>query len=125
VIISFELLGALALLVASAIFDLNGEQWNGWTQASRAAAVIAVVSALAIARMARRSTWRVAAAASVAAGLCLVVLALVVMAARYSDPYSGPLLWPHVLAALSLAGFVVLQGGVVAFGRGSARRRPA
>jgi hypothetical protein len=40
-------------------------------------------------------------------GLAVVVVSVVIMARRYSEPYGGPLFWPHVLACLALAGFVV------------------
>ncbi len=117
------LAAAVAFVALAGVFDLNGGQWDWWRNASWVAAVASFVLAL---RAARRIRTRVARprAAHVLVVLCgstAVGVSVVVMAERYSDPYAGPLLWPHVLAVVALAGVVVVIGSVVALLEGGGR----
>jgi hypothetical protein len=48
--------------------------------------------------------------------MALVAVSMTVMAKRYSDPYGGPLFWPHALAALALLGFLVAVASVAMAG---------
>jgi hypothetical protein len=124
VLAAWGLAGAVAFVALAAVFDLNGGQWDWWRNASWAAAVASFVLALRAARRIRTPVARPRAAhalgllgGSIAAGVSVGV-----MARRYSDPYAGPLLWPHVLAVVAFAGVVVAIGSVVALLEGGRRR---
>jgi hypothetical protein len=121
---AFGAAAAVVLVALGGVFGLNGGQWGWWRDASWAAAVASLVLALRAARGVRAPVARPRAAhalgmlcGSIAAGASVGV-----MARRYSDPYGGPLLWPHVLAVVALAGVVVAVGSAVALLEGRARR---
>jgi peptidoglycan/LPS O-acetylase OafA/YrhL len=116
---------AVCLLYLGAIFGLNGQQWQWWRWAATAGAGVVLVAALLPSR-ARVSVLpgrsRAAAAAGGALGAALVAASITVMAKRYSDPYEGPLFWPHALATLAFLGLLI---GIVsvAIGAGGRDRR--
>lgn len=121
---AWGLLGAVVLVVLAAVFDLNGGQWDWWRDASWAAAIASLVLALRAARRIRTPVARPRAAHALGllGGSTAVGVSVAVMARRYSDPYAGPLLWPHVLAVVALAGVVAVTGSVVALLEGGGRR---
>jgi hypothetical protein len=106
--------GAFVLFWLGAVFGLNGDQWAWWDDASSIAACVTLVVALWIVfRLPGRALRpHLPHLAGIVGGLAVVVVSVVIMARRYSDPYLGPLLWPHVLACLALAGFVVALASV-------------
>jgi drug/metabolite transporter (DMT)-like permease len=119
------ILVAIGFLYLGAIFGLNGEQWGWWRWAATAGAGVVLVVAL----LPSRARWAVlpggsrsAAAAGGALGAALVAVSLTVMAKRYSDPYDGPLFWPHALAAFAFLGFLIAVVSV-ALGTGRPGRR--
>jgi hypothetical protein len=102
---------AIGLLMLGGIFGLNGEQWRWWRWAATACAGLVLIVALLGSKNrftvnSRRSRFAIAAGGVV--GTALVALSVVVMAERYSDPYSGPLFWPHVLAVTALIGLLLV-----------------
>jgi hypothetical protein len=113
-VVTVGLTVAVILWALGSVFDLNGRQWNWWRDGSWICALLALALSVAIAvRMpgsARRSTF--APIAGVLAGSCAAVASTIVMARRYSDPYDGPLLWPHVLACIASVGVAVVLAGV-------------
>lgn len=106
---------AVGLVYLGAVFGLNGEQWRWWRWAATAAAGVVLVAALLPSR-ARSAVLpgrsRFAAVAGGAIGVALVAVSVTVMAERYSDPYSGPLFWPHALAAIAFLGLLIAVAGV-------------
>jgi hypothetical protein len=113
---------AVGLVVLGGIFGLNGEQWRWWRWAATAGAVVVLVAALLPSRarlaVVPGSSRSVAAAGGVL-GVALIAVSLTVMAKRYSDPYSGPLVWPHALAAMGFFGLLI---GVVSVALGAGGR---
>src|SRR3954454_330306 len=101
---------AVCLVYLGAIFGLNGEQWQWWRWAATAAAGLVLIAALLPSR-ARVAVMpggsRSAAAVGGVLGAVLVAVSITMMAKRYSDPYSGPLFWPHALAALAFVGLLI------------------
>lgn len=89
-------------------FHANGDQWAWWGYASATAACVAlgVAAWIELSLSDRALRPRLPHLAGMVSGLAVVVASVVIMARRYSDPYEGPLFWPHVLACLALAGFV-------------------
>jgi peptidoglycan/LPS O-acetylase OafA/YrhL len=116
---------AVGLVYLGAVFGLNGEQWQWWRWAATAAAGVVLVAALLPSR-ARSAVLpgrsRFAAVAGGAIGVALVAVSLTVMAERYSDPYGGPLFWPHALAAIAFLGLLIAVVGV-AMGAGRPDRQ--
>jgi peptidoglycan/LPS O-acetylase OafA/YrhL len=96
---------AFVLYALGAIFFLNGSQWDWWGDACWVTAFVALV----LGARGRRGRSRPVA---IVAGVAAVVGATVVMASRYSDPYGGPLLWPHTLAVVAFAGVVAVLAGM-------------
>jgi hypothetical protein len=102
---------AIGLLMLGAVFGLNGQQWAWWGWAAWAGAGLVLTAAVV------RSTFRVtltsggARSARLAGGLfgaALVTASVLVMAHRYSDPYSGALFWPHTLAIIAFIGLALV-----------------
>jgi hypothetical protein len=58
--------------------------------------------------------------AAAASGAALLGVALAVMSSRYSDPYDGPLFWPHALALLGALGFAASSMSTSAWSRKAA-----
>jgi hypothetical protein len=119
-VIGISFLAVVVLVPAGSIFGLNGGQWSWWRAASWAGALSFVVTAAAVAFPRNRTRSedpgvKGLAAAGVLLGLAVIAISLIVMASRYSDPYSGPLLWPHALAVLSFAGLVVIELSMLTF----------
>ena len=106
--------GAFVLYYLGVIFDVNGDPWAWWSYASTTAACATLVVALWIVLRLPGRVLRphLPHLAGMVGGLAVVVVSVVIMARRYSDPYDGPLLWPHILACLALAGFVVALASV-------------
>jgi hypothetical protein len=106
--------GAFVLYYLGVIFDVNGDQWAWWSYASSMAACVTLVVALWIVlRLPGRALRpHLPHLAGMVGGLGVVAVSVAIMARHYSDPYSGPRLWPHVLACLALAGFVVALASV-------------
>jgi hypothetical protein len=97
-----------ALLVVGFLFGLNGDQWDWWRWTSWAAALVVASGTVRIIRR-RRPTVRlrrreltIVIVAGLTAGTSIAV-----MANRFSDPYGGSLVWPHILACVALIGVVV------------------
>ena len=67
-------------------------------------------------------TSRFALVAGAAFGAALVTVSSVVMADRYSDPYSGPLSWPHALAAVAFIGLLLVVVSAAMWTGGGDRR---
>jgi len=111
--IALDLVVAFVLFIAGLIFGLNGEQWSWWTYVCWAGVLIVAVGVGALAIGRSRGPGRGGGTVAALLGLGVVALALLVMAANYSDPYSGALLWPHALALVALTGFALLQFGFV------------
>lgn len=118
--------GAVLLWVVGAIFGLNGDQWDWWQGASIAAILPLVLAASWLAYRAPRGLRRPDSRHLFgAASGCLVIAgSAVAMARLYSDPYAGSLTWPHALACLAFAGFVIALGGITFAIGGAPRRRP-
>jgi cytosine/adenosine deaminase-related metal-dependent hydrolase len=116
------LVAAVVFVALAGVFDLNGGQWDWWRDASWAAAVASLVLAVRAALRVRTRVARPRAAHALGllCGSIAVGVSVDVMARRYSDPYAGPLLWPHVLAVVAFAGVVVVIGSVVALLEGGA-----
>src|SRR6266446_487706 len=102
---------AVGLFMLGSIFGLNGEQWAWWRWAAWSGAALVLIAAVI------RSTLRVALrprgerSAPLAGGLsgaALLTVSVLVMAHRYSDPYSGALFWPHTLAVLAFIGLALV-----------------
>jgi drug/metabolite transporter (DMT)-like permease len=113
---------AVGLVYLGAIFGLNGEQWQWWRWAATAGAGLVLVAALLPPRArfgVLPESGRAAAAAGGALGAALVAVSVTVMAHRYSDPYSGPLFWPHALAAIAFLGLLI---GLVSVALAAGRR---
>jgi hypothetical protein len=111
---------AVGLVYLGAIFGLNGEQWQWWRWAATAGAGLVLVAALLPSRArfaVLPESSRAAAAAGGALGAALVAVSVTVMAHGYSDPYSGPLFWPHALAAIAFLGLLIGLVSVVAASR--------
>jgi hypothetical protein len=111
---------ALLLVVAGAIFGLNGEQWAWWTVASWAGALVVLVGAAAkglqIAGSGSGSGHIGAIGALI--GTALPIGCLWLMSDRYSDPYNGDLFWPHALAVLAFVGLAVAVVALLLSGHG-------
>jgi hypothetical protein len=113
---------AVGLVYLGAIFGLNGEQWQWWRWAATAGAGLVLVAALLPSRArfaVLPESSRAAAAAGGALGAALVAVSVTVMAHGYSDPYSGPLFWPHALAAIAFLGLLI---GLVSVALAASRR---
>jgi hypothetical protein len=114
---------AVGLVYLGAIFGLNGEQWQWWRWAATAGAGLVLVAALLPSRarfaVLPPESGRAAAAAGGALGAALVAVSVTVMAHGYSDPYSGPLFWPHALAAIAFLGLLI---GLVSVALAASRR---
>jgi peptidoglycan/LPS O-acetylase OafA/YrhL len=111
------LIAAAALYWIGAVFGLNGDQWNWWRSAAFAGAGLCVVASLVrskIATLLNPERNAAAIATGGLAGMLLLALSITVMANRYSDPYSGPLFWPHTLALLGLLGLALVVVSVAA-----------
>ena len=124
-VIGISLLAVVVLVPVGAIFGVNGGQWSWWRAASWAGALSLVLTAAVVAFPRHRTASadprvKGPAAAGVLLGLAVIAISLTVMASRYSDPYSGPLLWPHVLAVVALAGLVVIELSMCTFAGRSA-----
>lgn len=107
-------LAALGLVMLGGIFGLNGEQWGWWRWAATAGAVLVATASVlgATGRLAVKSrSGRFAVVGGAALGATLVAASIAVMAGRYSDPYSGPLFWPHALAAVAFIGLLLVVLG--------------
>jgi hypothetical protein len=116
---------AVGLVVLGGIFGLNGDQWHWWRWAATTGAIVVLVAALlpSRARLAvAPGSSRSAAAAGGVLGLALIAVSLTVMAKRYSDPYGGPLFWPHTLAAIAFLGLLITTVSVAMGAGGRARR---
>jgi NADH:ubiquinone oxidoreductase subunit 6 (subunit J) len=114
---------ALFLVIAGAVFGLNGEQWAWWALASWLGALMVLVGAavksLQLAASGSGSDNQVGAIGALF-GIALLIGCLWLMSRRYSDPYSGDLFWPHALAVLAFVGLAV---AVVALLLGGRRER--
>ena len=97
---------AVVLYWLGLLFGLNSSQWDWWEGGCIACAGLAFVLAGTSARPPRRVLRPPAAAG--AAGLVAVGASTALMALRYSEPYAGPLLWPHVLACVAAVGLAVV-----------------
>jgi hypothetical protein len=100
---------SVGLVYAGQIFSLNGAQWDWWRWACFAGIAVLVSLVLLHRRLqavAKRLS-RLGLSVVSFSGVVLLAGALAVMSIRFSDPYSGPLLWPRTLAVLALLGFVV------------------
>lgn len=116
VVIGIDLVLLVVLVIAAGIFGLNGHQWGWWQHASWVGAVVVVAGAIAASRRGMRLIRRTRRGPCVGAavlGSTLVVIAVGVMSARYSDPYSGPLFWPHTLAFAALCGLGLFEVGLL------------
>jgi hypothetical protein len=111
-VITFGLATAVALFALGLVFGLNGGQWAWWRDASWVAVVpalgLSLSGALGVRGRVRRP--RLVHVLGMFGGSIAVAVSVVVMARHYSDPYGGPLLWPHVLACVALSGLVVAIG---------------
>jgi hypothetical protein len=107
---------ALGLWVLGSIFDLNGQQWGWWRSAAYAESglVLLAASLRATSRVPLPRSRPPAVVAGAFVGAALVALSVVVMARHYSDPYSGPLFWPHALAVIAFVGLTLVLVGVAA-----------
>jgi hypothetical protein len=105
---------AVAFFFAGAIFGLNGTQWRWWQYASWAASASVFVGSLAVVRvpLCQPEEITFASLSRAAPGAVLSAVSLIVMAEKYSDPYGGNLLWPHLLAALGLCGVLLAEAGL-------------
>lgn len=109
---------AIGLWALGLIFGLNGEQWDWWRWTAWVAAGLVLIAAVIRATMptslpSPMRRWIVLPVTL--SGAALVVVAVVVMARRYSDPYSGPLFWPHALAIIVFLGFAVIVVGALLY----------
>jgi uncharacterized membrane protein YhaH (DUF805 family) len=107
---------AALLYFIGAGFSLNGPQWSWWSHGAWTAAIAAVVAAIWLAFGGRQSlARRLRRDTGVAAlmGVILVTVSTTVMARRYSDPYSGPQLWPRVLAVIASVGAAAVAVSLV------------
>ena len=102
--------GGIALFVLGGLFGVNGEQWGWWQWAAWAGGAVALVAAVSPPKLAPRPALGCA-----LSGATIVAASTAVMAGGYSDPYHGPLFWPHALAVLAFVGVAALVGGVAAW----------
>lgn len=124
-IVGVGVVAAIGLLMLGSIFGLNGQQWGWWRWAATAGAGLVVIIAVLCSkvRFAESSrTSRFALVAGAAFGAALVTVSSVVMADRYSDPYSGPLFWPHALAAVAFIGLLLVVVSAAMWTGGGDRR---
>jgi len=108
VTIAIWLLLAVLLAALGQIFGLNGSQWDWWRWGCFAAAVLGLCGAV-YPPLPLRAARGLSKAGVLTAGACgtgVAAATIVVMSTRYSDPYDGPLFWPHLLAVLAVLGFV-------------------
>ena len=121
--VSVAVFVALALYWIGSVFGLNGDQWMWWRTAAFAAAVLCLILAVFRSRVAAfvNRKPRVVLAGGFG-GLLLLGGSLASMATRYSDPYAGPLLWPHILALVGLLGFALLGLSAIALSQRQERR---
>lgn len=116
------LVASVVLVYAGQLFGLNGAQWDWWRRACFAGAVVLFAVVLLRPRLqaAAKRVPRGVLPAGAVSGAALLAAALATMSVRYSDPYDGPLFWPHALALLGLLGFAASSVSVFASSRGRA-----
>jgi hypothetical protein len=120
-------LAAVTLWFLGAVFDLNGAQWDWWSVGAEESALLVVVLT-AVTAVRRRGPLRRPLRRQVVAmlaGASVVAASVAIMASRYSDPYAGPLLWPHVLAVVAAVGLAVVAVGAATVLLGSTARGAA
>ena len=99
---------AVVLLALGQVFGLNGSQWDWWSSASFVAAVFVLCVPLLLNALspAAQALGRGGLLVVAALGVAALTASVTIMSVRYSDPYAGRLLWPHLLAVSALAGFI-------------------